>query len=68
MMLEDLNGAASYSTTDLNQVKQQAYSLGSEIEVATERLEMLKAEEKEPLMEFIPGIKEVWDKELKVLN
>ncbi|CAM4408258.1 hypothetical protein FHS16_001748 [Paenibacillus endophyticus] len=56
MLLEDSSGEKTHSTTELNKVKQRAEALELEIQVDSDRLQVLEAGKEGAVKKFLPDI------------
>lgn len=68
MMVDDSVGTKLYTTDELNQVKMRAEELASEIQVAEERLQMVKDGKSEKLEGLLVKVKKGWERETQKLN
>lgn len=68
MMVDDSNGTKTYSITELNEVKMRVNELASEIEVAKERLEIVKNGKPGKLEAIINDVKVGWEREVAELS
>lgn len=68
MMVDDSAGVKSYTTAELNKAKMRDDELASEIQVAEERLRMVRDGKSEKLEGMLEKVKKGWERESQKLN